>query len=107
MQTNQLFPDVSYQRRPKIKPFIKLNLVEMFPNISRDKLANTTLNKTLQQIFPDISAQLRSKQEQKKITSTFIETSSLLGNKSFQWLMLILTLSATIYLYFNTFTLDL
>ncbi len=93
MQTNQMFPDVSFQRRPKIKEKKKLNLV---------------------QLFPDISDQIRSKNgfnqrsyKEKFLKPHFHKPSDETENKNFKWILVILTLSITLLIYLKTFNFEL
>jgi hypothetical protein len=114
MKTNQLFPDVSFDRRPKTKEIKKLNLIELFPNISAERLPKSKVNynRNLIQLFPDISGEIRSKIASteklckvNKLKTSFFKTSELVDNKDFQWLLVIFTLSGTLLLYFKTFSL--
>lgn len=93
MQTNQMFPDVSIERRPKIKEKKKINLA---------------------QLFPDISDQIRTKSDlrQKTYKGRFLKPhfnkpSDTGDNKTFKWFVVILTLSITLLIYLKTFSFEI
>ncbi|WP_236587874.1 hypothetical protein [Marivirga aurantiaca] len=89
----------------------KLNLIELFPNVSTERLPKikNAFHGKLSQLFPDISGEIRSRTEfkQKIYKERALQSSDLIDNKNLKWILVIFTLSITLYVCFNTFSLSI